>query len=95
MPVPPKIAPKLSGGANLLQLLQLAAAMQGPAQVDPPAAAEGAPDPSKFIREIVRASFSGDARGEKLRAAWRQIAAGALELVRVFSEEFPPEEPGP
>lgn len=77
--------------ADLAKLLPLLAAMKEKGQPASAAAPEGQADPSKLLREIVRASFADDARGEKLRAAWKLIGAGALEIMRTFTEAPPAE----
>jgi hypothetical protein len=85
----PNFAPRASQGLDIGDLLRLAAAMKGAAPQAPTAEAGGANEPSKLIRELVRASFASDERGEKLRAGWKLVGAGAIEILRAFSADEP------
>lgn len=70
-----------------LPLLQLLAQAKGTA---PSGGEKEGTDPSKLVREIVRASFADDVRGAALREGWKQIGAGALVILRAFSAEETP-----
>lgn len=74
---PPKPSPAL-----LLELLQKLAAMSAPGA---PTAQIPQNDPARFLRGVVRASFAQDARGRRLRDAWRVVGTGLLDVLRELS----------
>ena len=53
----------------------------------PPASSEAL---GHALQKIVRLSLSQDARGERLRAAWRRIGEGVRELLAALTEEQHP-----
>lgn len=47
---------------------------------------------TELLKEIVRASFAQDARGRRLRDAWRMVGNGLVLLLREFSDHAPTAE---
>lgn len=87
MSQPNPFGPRAPFGVDLAGILQLAAALKGNGAIPAAAPAEPQGDPARLVREVIRASFADDPRGARLRAAWKQIGAGAVELLQAFAEE--------
>lgn len=45
------------------------------------------PASPEAFRQIARIAFEDTDRGKRSRAAWHQVLAGALELVKIWSED--------
>lgn len=57
--------------------------------VAPPVASEAF---AKLVQKAVRLSMAQDARGEKMRGAWRKIGEGAKELLAALTEPQSPDK---
>lgn len=90
MPFPHAAAGSQRPPAQLLMEL-----LQKLSQAKPP---DGAPTyatgeiRTELLRQIVRASFAQDARGRRLRDAWRMVGEGLVLLLREFSDHAPAAE---
>lgn len=61
--------------------------LSGPAAAAAPTPGPSAQQIRKFIQHVLNVSTAQNARGVRAREAWRTLARGALELLRVLSED--------
>jgi hypothetical protein len=69
---------------------KILSAAQRMKQLEQPPPAARAPASPEAFRQIARMAFEDSDRGARARAAWQQILAGALELVKIWTDEQPP-----
>lgn len=77
------------GASILRELMQQFAVMKQPQ----PASADPASEKRvELLKEIVRMSFAQDARGARLREAWREVGHGLLAVLREMTDQAPDPE---